>query len=158
MRKGDETIFNKFALEEVFHLLCGEQISRGRGRFRTVYACRFDPTLVIKIEPNGGDHSNQQEIRLWTAYKDVPEVSRWLAPCIDISPGGVALLQRRVRPVRRAELPNEIPSFLNTDARHFNWGMLDGKMVCCDYADLEITVETDLVAADYGHWDETSQW
>lgn len=116
---------------ETWHMFAGDEI--GIGATRVVYAHRHDPNLVIKVDDDTHSFYNIHEYSVWQDWQYCPKVSRWLAPCVDISPWGVVLLQRRVVPLRKNEMPKSLPEFL-TDLKPSNFGWLDGKIVCCDYA------------------------
>lgn len=123
----------KAAFEAGFNLLCGEQL--GEGSHRRVFACKLDPTLVVKVE-TAEDHrsfANVHEHRNWDLLQDCKEASRWLAPVVAISPCGLVLLQKRTVDLRPKELPAKMPSFL-TDLKPENYGLLDGRIVCRDYS------------------------
>lgn len=117
-----------FWWREARSLLCSELI--GRGSARKVYACRVDPTLVVKIEKGGRSFQNVSEWEIWDYGYD--EFSKWLAPCVQISSCGGILLQKRAEPLRDSDLPERIPAFL-TDIKKENFGMLNGRVVCVDY-------------------------
>jgi hypothetical protein len=122
------------AYEDAFNLLCGEKI--GGGIHRTVFACRLRPELVVKVETSGDWRyfANVHEMKFWSDHEHFEKVARWLAPCEYLSPDGRLLLQRRIEPLRATdELPVKLPSFL-TDVKRDNFGMLDGRIVCADYA------------------------
>lgn len=122
---------SKFVNKEAFRLLCGRKI--GSGVYRTVYECSIDPTLVVKVEDRqAGSFANVAEYEFWNRNEGGP-AGVWLAPCVDLSPNGVILLQKRVEPLRKADLPKKIPTFL-TDTHIGNFGMFEGRIVCCDYA------------------------
>jgi len=59
--------------------------------------------------------------------------ARWFAPCRRISPCGIVLIQERTRPLPHGELPKELPDFF-TDLKPENFGLIDGQVVCHDYA------------------------
>jgi hypothetical protein len=42
------------------------------------------------------------------------------------------LIQRYCEPLREVELPKLLPDFL-CDLKRENFGMFDGRVVCCDY-------------------------
>jgi len=121
------------AFEDAFNLLCGELI--GRGISRTVYECTIDPSLVVKVED--AEHrrfANVFENAFWQDYQHAPKVARWLAPCVKLSVGGRVLLQRRAEPLPRDYLlPDKLPAFL-TDHKASNFGLIQGQLVCVDYA------------------------
>lgn len=119
--------------EDAFNLLCGDKL--GEGISRTVYECRLRPELVVKVE-SGVDRrfANVFEHAFWQDYRHQPKVAQWLAPCERISPDGRILLQRRADPLARGyELPEKLPTFL-TDHKESNFGLIDGRLVCLDYA------------------------
>lgn len=121
------------AFEDAFNLLCGEKI--GEGAYRTVYACRVRPDLVVKVEnADFRVFANVFEQKFWDDHQFCEKVARWLAPCEFLSPDGRVLLQRRVDPVPSSfDLPAKLPSFL-TDIKRDNFGLMDGRLVCFDYA------------------------
>ena len=45
---------------------------------------------------------------------------------------GRVLLQKRVEPLQKGQLPERVPSFLS-DLKLSNFGMFEGRIVCCDY-------------------------
>lgn len=141
---------SKETFEDCFNLLCGEMI--GDGIHRDVFECRIDPTLVVKVE-NDGDwryFANVHEMKFWNDHEDSPKIARWLAPCKWLSPEGKVLLQRRVQPIRDSdELPAKLPAFLN-DVKRENYGWLDGKLVCFDYAMWKATPSLIPKKADWG--------
>ncbi len=120
-------------MEDAYNLLCGDKL--GEGCYRTVFECTLLPDLVVKVE-NGTSRRfcNVLEDEFWAHNKDVAAVAKWLAPCKFISPDGRILLQRRTDPIPgHFELPAQIPHFLN-DVKKSNFGLLDGRLVCHDYA------------------------
>lgn len=121
---------SKLRYNEAKWMLCGELI--GRGSARETYHCRANDQYVIKIETRGGSFQNVAEWDIWNWLDGSNPMAKWLAPCQYISPCGLILMQRKVEPVRRAELPKRLPEFL-TDLKPENFGMFDGRLVCCDY-------------------------
>lgn len=123
------------AYQDAFNLLCGKLI--GEGVHRRVFECRIRKDLVVKVEGEVGWHrsfANVTEMRFWSDHQFFDKVARWLAPCEYLSPDGLILLQKRVSPiVGLSELPKQLPSFL-TDLKPSNFGLLDGRIVCVDYA------------------------
>lgn len=112
------------------NLFVGDRI--GAGYSRTVYEHALDPNLVIKIETaDTRDFANPSEWNLWRQSADYPEVRRWLAPCLHISPNGTVLIQARTTPVKR--MPKELPDFF-TDVKLANLGLYKGRIVVHDYA------------------------
>lgn len=119
--------------EEAFNLLCGDKI--GEGIHRTVYRCRIRNDLVVKVE--NGDYryfANVMEQKFWNDHQDYDKVARWLAPCEYLSPDGRILLQKRAEPLRDKDMkPDKLPAFL-TDVKPDNFGWLNDRIVCVDYA------------------------
>ena len=99
------------------------------GVYRTVYRCRIDDSLVIKIEKSGGLFCNVNEWKMWELAQYDP-ISKWLAPCVAISPRGTVLLQKRTTPA--SKFPAKIPIQLG-DTHRGNYGMLGSRFVCHDY-------------------------
>ena len=123
--------FKSTIAKDFLDLFAGERI--GRGMSRAVYEHGQDSSLVVKIEISAQRFQNIQEWENWRTWREDKRVARWLAPCVDISPCGMVLLQKRTRPLEQSELPDKLPHFL-TDTKIENFGMLDGKVVCHDYA------------------------
>lgn len=119
---------------DAFNLLCDKKI--GEGIHRDVFTCRINDALVVKVETDGPFRyfANVMEMKFWSEHADHTAVAQWLAPCEYMSPDGLVMLQRRVEPLRRSDvLPEKLPTFL-TDIKRENFGWLDGKIVCVDYA------------------------
>lgn len=122
----------KLRYREAKWMLCGDLI--GRGSARETYHCRANSSYVIKIETKGGSFQNVAEWDTWSWLNGGP-MAKWLAPCEYISPCGLILMQRKVEPVRCGELPKRLPEFL-CDLKPENFGMMDGRFVCCDYGNV----------------------
>ena len=119
---------------EAFNLLCGNKL--GGGVHRDVFVCRIDPTMVVKVETDmpWRYFANAMEMRFWNRNEHLPQIAQWLAPCKFMSPDGRIMLQRRAEPVRSSDqLPDKLPSFL-IDIKRENFGFINGKLVCVDYA------------------------
>lgn len=136
------------SFEDAFNLLCGEKI--GEGIHRTVFECRLRPDLVVKVETSGEWRyfANVQEMKFWSEHQYYDKVARWLAPCDFLSPDGRILLQRRCDTLRDVDLPEKLPAFL-TDVKRSNFGVLDGRIVCVDYAMTIPSPSLRLKAADW---------
>jgi len=123
----------KAVYKDCFNLLCGEKL--GAGIHRDVFECKLRPDLVVKVEKS--DHryfANVMEMQFWCDNQYAKDIAKWLAPCEYLSPDGRILLQRRAQPiVDESQLPKQLPAFL-TDLKMRNFGMLDGRVVCVDYA------------------------
>lgn len=121
---------SEIVFEDGFNLLCGKQL--GSGISRKVFECRLDPTLVVKVQHDDTKPplENMMEFEVWQSAM-MTEFAKWFAPCTLISTTGRILLQKRTFPTR--DLPLKVPAFF-TDLKPENWGLLDGKPVCHDYA------------------------
>jgi len=139
---------NEKVFEDTFNLLCGEKI--GEGLHRQVYACKVRPDLVVKVE--SADYpffANVFEQHFWDEYNQDKAVALWLAPCEFLSPDGRVLLQKRAEPLTSAtKLPDKLPAFL-TDVKKNNFGVLDGRIVCVDYAMYNVKPSMKLVKAQW---------
>ena len=124
---------NEATFEDCFNMLCGDKL--GEGIHRTVYSCKLRPDLVVKVENQEMRYfANVMEDKFFSDHQSVKEVARWLAPIEFLSPDGRLLLMKRVRPVHESDkLPDKLPAFL-TDLKRENFGWLDGRLVCVDYA------------------------
>lgn len=120
--------------EDLKGLLFGHVL--GIGVHRKVGVYTLDKSLVIKCAidtPN----INILEYEMWFMIRDTKE-AKWFAPCIDLSPCGLFLLQKRIETKPKEEYPKLIPSFFG-DLKYSNFGWLNGKFVCCDYASFMYT-------------------
>jgi hypothetical protein len=127
--------YSKFILRDLARMFLGDVI--GSGVARTVFAHRFDPTVVVKIEDGAGSFQNIREWSFWQDCAETKDVKRFLAPCCDISPCGTVLIQKKTSPIPPGKFPKVLPEFL-TDVKPENFGMLEGRVVSHDYA-LHIT-------------------
>ncbi len=119
-------------------LMVGESI--GSGASRRVYALKYDPTLVLKVEHTGWTFHNQMEYLIWEEVRRWP-ISDWFVPCVDIDAYGNVLIQKRTEPFKsekdfKAALQRTrggvIPAVF--DDIHFgNFGLYDGRVTCHDY-------------------------
>lgn len=128
MRKGGH--FATTLSWDLVNMLCDEMI--GEGISRCVYPWSLDRSLVAKVEPGHGGFANAQEWDVWQRIKDT-EHAKWFAPCVHISGCGIWLLQKRTKPIPFKRLPKQVPAFF-TDLKQSNWGLLNGRPVCHDYA------------------------
>ena len=136
--------------EDLKELLLGKAL--GIGIHRKVAVYKLDPTLAIKcaIEcPN----INVLEEEVWQTVKET-NIAKWFAPCVDISPCGMFLLQKRVEHRPRKEYPKMIPVFF-TDTKYSNYGWLNGQFVCCDYAS---TISTSMAHKWSGKMKKANWW
>ncbi len=124
-----------FLNEEAFNLLCGPQL--GEGIHRQVFLCRIDPTLVVKVETddNYWQGANAAEWKNWDENSYAPSFSKWLAPCMWISPNSRIMLQKRTTQIPSHLIPKQLPAWL-MDVKWENFGYYDGRIVAHDYPQL----------------------
>lgn len=126
-------------LEEIVNTLCGDLIASGSSR--SVFAHAHRPDLVVKVEDAARSFQNIREWTIWEDFKHDDKAAKWLAPCVSISPWGSVLVQRRVSPLPHDfGLPARLPHFL-TDLKPHNFGILEGRLVCCDYGSIIYEIE-----------------
>lgn len=130
---------SKFFWRELRSVALGDLLGEGTGR--KVYVCKLNSNYVVKVEENARSFQNVAEWDHWSWVSAVAPMARWLAPCEFISNSGAVLIQRRVEPLRRSELPKRIPAFL-TDTKLENFGMLEGRVVCFDYGTLGFSLRS----------------
>ena len=124
---------SKACFNDLFNMVCGKQL--GRGAHREVFECKIRPDLVVKVESGDTRYfANVLEMKFWSDHMYCEKVANWLAPCEYLSPDGRILMMRRAEPISRDyKLPDMMPAFL-TDLKRENFGFVDGKFVCIDYA------------------------
>lgn len=120
---------------DIFDCILGKEI--GRGMTRIVYEHRTDPTLVVKVEHEGGAFQNVREAELWFEIADTP-FAKWFAPVVYVSASGSVIIQKKCERVQKSKYPKKIPGFL-TDTKYGNYGLLNGKFVCFDYGSIPFT-------------------
>lgn len=103
----------------------------GNGISRTVYKHPSDPRKVVKIE-EAGYFQNLNEWLLWQQWKSQPALSRWLAPCYEISADGRRLVMEYVHDLEPWKPITEIPNWLREPQKE-NFGYMGKKIVCRDY-------------------------
>lgn len=133
----DEIMKSRILQEEVFSCLCGKYL--GAGIHREVFEYKPDPKWVIKIDI-GDRHANIMEEEIWAHVVDViqkvggRQLKDWFAPVKQLSPCGRVVLQRKCNTkFDRDKFPKKIPDFFS-DTKYQNWGLLNGLVVCFDYA------------------------
>lgn len=110
-------------------LFCDKSLGYGAGR--EVFVLGTDETRVVKVEAEAASFQNVLEWQTWQDLKET-KYGKFLAPCHLISPCGIVLIQSRVTPLTPELEKVRLPSFL-TDFKRSNYGVLDGRVVCCDY-------------------------
>ncbi|MDW9491747.1 hypothetical protein [Sinorhizobium meliloti] len=116
---------------ELFQLVTGKHL--GGGSTRQVFEYALDPALVIKYEMNAGSFANVMEWETWQKLTWDKELSKWLAPCLYISPCGCILIQQKTEPLPHSKYPKKIPRLFQ-DTKYQNWGWWKSRFVCHDYA------------------------
>lgn len=122
----------------MFNFACGDLI--GEGTTRKVFACRFNSSYVLKVEiPKvWRTFDNVREFEFWQDHRHIKAVAEWLCPVTRMSPDGRILMQDRAERIPESYImPEQIPAFL-CDQKRENFGLLNGRLVCVDYA-LQVT-------------------
>lgn len=127
-----DILYNTYGLtvtQDLLRILLGKSL--GRGSARQVYRHPQRPDLVIKVEDAGGSFQNVVE---WTAWEQVKHTkwAKWFAPCLEISPTGVVMIQKLTQPLPKDLRTFQLPNLLS-DFKPENFGMLDGQVVAHDY-------------------------
>src|SRR5690606_24195923 len=131
--------------DDLAGLVLGDKI--GEGVFREVSQFRLKSDCVIKRARRGAECMNANEWPGRCALRGT-KLAKWLGPCHHISANGVWLSQQKVEPITKDRLPKKVPAFLG-DLHLKNWGWLDGRPVCVDYAILNTQYDGKLVKADW---------
>lgn len=115
---------------DIFNWVFGALI--GEGLHRSVFEYAPSPKKwVIKVDI-GNRNANIMEEETWV-HVEHTKMAKWFAPVADLSHGGRLLLQRRCEKLDKSKYPKKVPElFINL--KYSNWGLLDGKPVCFDYA------------------------
>jgi hypothetical protein len=120
---------SQHTIEDAANFLLGDFI--GSGLSRRVYKCKFNSSLIIKIEYSNDFDQNIFEWHIWNAVKNTP-LEKWFAPVEHCSADGKLLAMRRCSAIKKENLPEEIPAII-ADIRQCNWGMYKKHPVCFDY-------------------------
>ncbi len=127
--------YGRNVADEFAGLFVGPEL--GRGVFRVVHAHALERRHVLKFE--AGTNQSFCNVREWTLWETVAynpqfrEIRKWLAPCVAISESGNVLVQMRTVPIPKRMFPRRLPAFFS-DLQIANWGLLNGRPVCHDYA------------------------
>ena len=120
----------QYVAKEIIGFFLGDQIASGGSR--RVYEHPFDETKVIKVAIPG-QMENAYEWMIWCDANKAQR--RWLAPCHWLSKSGIVMIQERAQPLPDDyKLPKKLPAFINNDTKPHNFGLIDGRLVCVDYA------------------------
>lgn len=119
------------AYRDLMNMMRGEKL--GSGVARNVYVNALNTEQVLKFENAACSFQNIKEWETWRYWRHHEPVARWLAPCIDISPNGVVLIQARCEPLPASyKMPKTLPQFL-TDLKRANFGLYKRRLVAVDY-------------------------
>lgn len=132
-REAERLMGDAPTARELLALVCGEYL--GAGIHREVYEYAPNPEFVIKLETASASFANAREWLIWERVSQWScKTQDWFAPCFRISPRGDWLIQARTMPLNGENMPERVPDVLN-DLKTDNWGRLNGRVVCHDYAD-----------------------
>ncbi len=121
---------NKSIKTEFMRTMLGKKL--GQGVSRRVFELAFNLDMVVKIETNSGSFQNVMEWETWKDVQNFGKWSRWFAPCVEISPCGMVLLQKRAKPLPEDFSIPKLPSFL-CDLKPSNFGLIGRQVVAVDY-------------------------
>lgn len=125
----------------------------GSGVCREVFECKFDAEVVIKIEKYASDFNNVMELQIWQQVKGT-EFEPYFAPCIDISPCGTVLLQKKCGLPEANDFPEQLPAFMNQDTKYQNFGLYEGRLVMTDYGNWRITDNMKTCPVEIDWWND----
>lgn len=126
----DHAEWSSVVKDDFIRLFCGELIAEGVAR--KVYELVGNPSLVVKVETTQETFQNITEWQLWNELQ-FTEYGIHLAPCRRISPCGLVLIQERTYELPDVLSLTNVPEWLG-DVKEENFGILDGRLVCHDYA------------------------
>lgn len=149
----------RLAVDRPFRAVKGKFLDQGAQR--SVYIHSKDPDLVLKIarkDGGGGEWGaktfrngvfcNMTEHKLWetASYRGF---ARYLAPCCELSPSGIYLVQKRVEPldltdprhraILRCPERGSLPVNIIGDLYEFNLGIFEDRVVILDYGWVELS-------------------
>lgn len=113
----------------------GPQICDGNGSFRRVYACKNDPTKVVKIvRDEAYAKYNKREYRMYRRAD--PQKRLLMAAVFGMTRDGMKLVMERTEPLSYRDFEMSLEDFEDfEDTHHGNIGKLpDGRVVIHDYA------------------------
>lgn len=116
---------------EFFNLVCGNLLGSGVSRY--VFEYKPDKKYVVKVDCSNYN-ANSNEYHIWEQLEYVEKMNKWFAPIKLLTTSGRVMLQRRCKTgLAYDDYPKKVPEFF-TDLKYQNWGMLDRRWVCFDYA------------------------
>ncbi len=148
----DERLITSPHLSRELMELIGET-HMGSGSTRDVWSSEIFPDVVFKFEPQAHSFANVAEWDLWDESLSFPEMNKWLAPCVGISPCGSILVMKKCEPLDVERIPKQIPAWA-ADVKTSNWGMFECKehghrAVMMDY---HITISQRSKRMKNAHW------
>ncbi|MGH7240036.1 MAG: hypothetical protein ACREHG_08210 [Candidatus Saccharimonadales bacterium] len=126
-----------WSTKEVLDAFGAEFIANGV--YRSVYSIKGSDKYVLKIEHEKGrvdkppNHMNIMEYMNYIEWFRGTCYEKWLAPCYVVTYDSRIMLQARVKPAAKKDMPAKLPSFF-TDKKVANWGWYNGRIVCVDYS------------------------
>lgn len=130
----DSIIDNKIVSLELCDFIFGELLGQGISRY--VFEYKPDKKWVVKVDVSDRN-ANVIEHNIWSEAQ-YGKLAKYFAPCGEISRCGRIMLQRKCTDASYDLYPKSVPSFF-TDLKYGNWGLLNGKVVCFDYASVLVT-------------------
>lgn len=127
-----EIITDNIVNREFMNFFLGDYLGCGTSRY--VFENRRDKKTVIKID-YGNTSANTLEFQTWNRVEKVKSLAKWFAPIKDCSRCGSIIIQAKcdTQKLECYEYPKQIPEIFS-DTKYNNFGMLNGKFVCFDYA------------------------
>lgn len=122
--------FKTTVARDIRDMVIGECL--GYGSTRAIYVHAMDNNAIVKVENAAQSFCNVYEHEVWEHVK-YTDFAKWFAPVRYISSCGTVLVMERTQPIPEDLLPKEIPAFF-TDIKAENFGRLNGRFVCHDYA------------------------
>jgi hypothetical protein len=138
-----------FVTQDALRFICGDKISEGQ--YRAVFDCDLFKGYVVKVSYT--PFANITEFEVWQAVKGTPH-AKWFAPCLNISPCGHFLIQKKVRAISdKDKLPKKLPNVF-TDIKKTNFGFIGKQLVCHDYQMLCRAIDASFLTNYVVEWKE----
>lgn len=120
---------NELMTMELMNMILGKYL--GRGIHRMVFEYALDKRYVVKLDDSDVG-ANFLENNVWQ-HIQYTKYAKWFAPIKSISSNGVIMIQAKCGKLEKNEYPKKVPAFF-TDTHFDNFGKLNGRPVCFDYA------------------------
>ena len=124
-------IDNKIVSLEMCDMFLGDLLGYGISRY--VFDFKMDKRWVVKVDCSDRNANVIENNIFVEAMQYDKRLLRWFAPCGQMSRCGRVMLQRKCTMPKQSQYPKNIPDFF-VDTKYQNWGLLNGKVVCFDYA------------------------